>query len=461
VALVVGVPTYYLAGSLVEMGMAWWQGILTVLLANVIVLIPMVLSAHAGTKFGIPFPVIARASFGIRGANVPSLLRAFLCCGWFGIQTWIGGQAIFQLLNTLFVVHPHAQSPWPLLPWLGISAPEFASFLLCWLLQLGFIWNGIASIKELERYSAPILIVLSAALLTWAYIKAGGFGPILSAPSQFVPGGAKAGQFWQVFFPALTANVGYWVGLSLNIPDITRYSKSQADQFVGQAIGLPLSMATFTFIGVAVTSATVVIFGHPISDPIKVLSLIGGFLPTLLSLFGVILSILAVNITANVVGSANSLVNFNPRIFSFRGGGILTAVLGILLSPWRLMQSSQGFIFTWLIGCSALLGPVGGIMLVDYYSVRGRALDIDALYSRDEKELYWYTNGFHLPAMVALVAGILPNVPGFLATVGVVREVPLVFSVLYNNAWFVGFFLGAVVYWILSKMQNFKTEELK
>jgi NCS1 family nucleobase:cation symporter-1 len=221
VALVVGVPTYYLAGSLVEMGMAWWQGILTVLLANVIVLIPMVLSAHAGTKFGIPFPVIARASFGIRGANVPSLLRAFLCCGWFGIQTWIGGQAIFQLLNTLLVGHPHAQSPWPLLPWLGISAPEFASFLLCWLLQLGFIWNGIASIKELERYSAPILIVLSATLLAWAYIKAGGFGPILSAPSQFVPGGAKAGQFWQVFFPALTANVGYWVGLSLNIPGTT------------------------------------------------------------------------------------------------------------------------------------------------------------------------------------------------------------------------------------------------
>jgi hypothetical protein len=136
VALVVGVPTYYLAGSLVEMGMAWWQGILTVLLANVIVLIPMVLSAHAGTKFGIPFPVIARASFGIRGANVPSLLRAFIGCGWFGIQTWIGGQAIFQLLNTLLVVHPHAQSPWPLLPWLGISAPEFASFLLCWLLQV-------------------------------------------------------------------------------------------------------------------------------------------------------------------------------------------------------------------------------------------------------------------------------------------------------------------------------------
>jgi hypothetical protein len=224
VMLVVGVPTYYLAGSLVEMGMAWWQGIITVFLANVIVLIPMVLSSHAGTKFGIPFPVIARAPFGIVGANVPALLRAFIGCGWFGIQTWIGGQAIFQLLNTLLAAH-HAVAPaplpsheWPVIPWLGISAPEFASFMLFWLLQVGIIWNGIASIKQLEKYSAPILIVLSCTLLAWAYIKAGGFGPILSAPSQFVPGGAKAGQFWQVFFPALTANVGCWVSLTLNIP---------------------------------------------------------------------------------------------------------------------------------------------------------------------------------------------------------------------------------------------------
>ncbi|KAG0568488.1 hypothetical protein KC19_6G022800 [Ceratodon purpureus] len=457
IGLVVGVPTYYMAGSLVEMGMSWWEGILTVLIGNLVVLVPMVLSGHAGTKFGVPFPVLARAAFGIRGANVPSLLRALVACGWFGIQTWIGGQAIFQLLNTLV----RGSLTGSAVPWLGISAAEFGCFLVFWLLQIGIIWNGIESIRELEKVSAPILILLSAALLAWAYVQAGGFGPMLSLPSQFIAGGPKAGQFWQTFFPALTANVGFWATLSLNIPDFTRYSKSQVDQLTGQAIGLPLFMAAFTFVGLAVTSATVVIFGQAISDPIQLLARIDGFFPILLSLVGVILATLTTNIAANVVAPANALVNLSPAIFSFRTGGLLTALIGILLQPWRLIQSSQGFIFTWLIGYSALLGPVGGIMLVDYFGLRGRALDTDALFSSDKQGLYWYSNGYNLAALVSLAAGILPNIPGFLASTGVLPNCPVVFTAIYSNAWFVGFMIAGLVYRTLSrgKYQNLQAAE--
>ncbi|KAG0586952.1 hypothetical protein KC19_2G130500 [Ceratodon purpureus] len=449
IGLVVGVPTYYMAGSLVELGMAWWQGILTVLIGNLVVLVPMVLSGHAGTKFGVPFPVLARASFGIRGANVPSLLRALVACGWFGIQTWIGGQAIYQLLNTLL----KGSLTGGAVPWLGISVAEFGCFMVFWLLQVGIIWNGIESIRELEKLSAPILILLSGALLAWAYIQAGGFGPMLSLPSQFIPGGPKEGQFWQTFFPALTANVGFWATLSLNIPDFTRYSKSQADQLTGQAIGLPLFMAAFTFVGLAVTSATVVIFGQAISDPIQLLARIDGVLPTLLSLVGVILATLTTNIAANVVAPANALVNLNPSIFSFRTAGLFTAIIGILLQPWRLIQTSQDYIYTWLIGYSALLGPVGGIMLVDYFGLRGRSLNIDDIFSRDKGALYWYTNGYNIAALAALFAGIIPNIPGFLVATGVLKNCPHIFTVIYDNAWFVGFCIAGLVYWALSKRQ--------
>lgn len=448
VGLVVSVPTWYLAGSLVELGMSWWQGVLTVFAANCVVLLPMVLNGHPGCKYGVPFPVLSRAAFGIRGANVPSLLRAAVACGWFGIQTWVGGQAIHQLLNALLGGGLLSSVP---VAWLGISISQLACFLTFWSVQVAIIWNGIDSIRMLEAYSAPVLIVMCASLLAWAHLKAGGFGSMLSTPSQFRPGGAKAGQFWATFFPALTANVGFWATLSLNIPDFTRYARSQRDQLLGQAVGLPLFMAAFTFVGLAVTSATCVIYGAPISDPIALLARIEGLLPVLLALVGLMLATLSTNIAANVVAPANALVNLAPEAFSFRTGGCVTAVVGVLLAPWRLVQSTQGFIFTWLIGYSALLGPVGGIVITDYFLLRGRRLDVGALYSVDKGSPYWYTNGYNPAALAAIVAGVLPNLPGFLHSAGLLQSVGSFWVNVYNSAWLVGFALASVVYYSLMR----------
>ncbi|XP_031503554.1 purine-uracil permease NCS1-like [Nymphaea colorata] len=442
VGLVVGVPTYYLAGSLVELGMAWWQGIATVVVANLILLFPLVLTGHPGTRYGIPFPVVARSAFGIRGAHFPTLLRALVACGWFGIETWIGGQSIFALL-------PESAKPASLsgiIPWLGTSVLEFGCFVAFWIAQMSVIWKGMDGVRDLEKYSAPILVLCTLLLLCWAYSKAGGFGRMLSASSSLT-----APEFWRLFFPSLTANISFWATVALNIPDFTRYAKTQADQVLGQA-GLPIFMGAFTLVGLAVTSSTEVIFGHVITSPIQLLSRIGGTLPVILSIIGICLATFTTNLAANVVAPANAVVNLSPSRFSFRAGALLTAVLGILFQPWRLLQSSKSFIYTWLVGYSALLGPIGGIILVDYYVLRRTVLNVDALYSTNPSGPYWYFEGYNPAALGALIAGILPMIPGFLHKVGLLKSISRELMIAYDNAWLISFFSAGLVYWCLSRL---------
>ncbi len=440
VGMVVCVPTYMLAAGLIAQGMDCAQAVLTVLLGNLIVLVPMVLIGHAGAKYGVPFPVLARAAFGVRGAHVPSVLRALVACGWFGIQTWVGGAAVYQLLNPV-LGGALAGAP---LPVLGINAGQLACFVLFWAVQLVIIWKGVESIRAFEVWSAPFLIVMGLVLLGWAYVKAGGFGDMLAAPSQFGPSGAKEGRFWEVFAPSLTAMVGFWATLSLNIPDFTRYARDQRAQVLGQALGLPLTMTLFAFIGVAVTSATQRIYGEAIWNPIELLGRIEGGFAVALSLLALSIATLTTNIAANVVSPANAFVNANPRRITFRMGGCITAGLGIAMMPWKLLESTQGYIYTWLIGYSALLGPIAGILVADYFLVRGAHLDVVGLYRRDGP--YAYRRGVHPVAMVALVLGVLPSLPGFLHEAGAVSAVPALFEQLYSYAWFLGFAVAAVAY---------------
>jgi NCS1 family nucleobase:cation symporter-1 len=444
--MVVCVPTYMLAASLIEQGMSWTQAVMTVMLGNVVVLAPMVLNGHPGTKYGIPFPVLARASFGILGAHIPSLLRALVGCGWFGIQTWVGGSAMYQLFN---VVADGALAGAPL-PVLGINAAQTGCFLGFWAIQVYFIYKGVESIRIFEQLAAPFLIVMGLALLAWAYSKAGGFGPMMDKPSDFAEGGPKAGQFWGTFFPSLTAMVGFWATLSLNIPDFTRYAKTQRDQLLGQAIGLPTTMTLFAFIGVAVTGSTVVIYGEPVWDPTVLLGKMGGGVSVLVALFALTVATLSTNLAANVVSPANALINVNPRKISFRLGGYVTAGLGLVMFPWKLLESTGDYIFTWLIGYSALLGPIGGILIVDYFLLRGTRFDVDELYRRSGR--YWYRSGFNPVALAALVVAVLPNLPGFLHVAGALDSVAPIFDQLYTYAWFIGFALAGIVHYVGMRM---------
>ncbi len=441
------IPTYMLASSLIGGGMNWWQAVLTIFLGNLIVLVPMVLNAHAGTKYGIPFPVLCRASFGTTGANVPALLRALVACGWFGIQTYIGGEAIYKILAVFFPSLAAAGTT----KLLGISVPEFACFMFFWGINMFVIYKGIESIRLLLNIKAPLLIALGLLLLGWAWQNAGGFGPILSQPSAFAAGQPKAGQFWGFFFPALTGMIGFWATLSLNIPDFSRYAKTQRDQVVGQALGLPLTMALYSFIGVAVTSATTIIYGQTIWDPVDVLTRFKNPAVLIVAMVALCIATLATNIAANVVSPANDFAQLAPRRISFRLGGLITGLFGIVMMPWKLVSDPSGYIFTWLIAYSALLGPIGGIMIADYFVVRKKELNIGALYSASGG--YAFKGGVSRVALAALIAGALPSLPGFLVTVKLIdgAGLPAFLLGLYHYAWFVGFGLAFAVYLTLRR----------
>ncbi|MEO6065058.1 MAG: NCS1 family nucleobase:cation symporter-1 [Lysobacterales bacterium] len=452
VGMVICVPSYMLAGGLVAEGMSWDEAVFTILLGNLIVLVPMLMIGHAGTKHGIPFPVLLRASFGTRGAKLPALLRGLVACGWFGIQTWVGGAAIYAIINVLsgnaFVGAP--------LPWLDIDLGQTLCFLAFWALHVVFIKYGTESIRWLEIWCAPLLIAMCLALLVWAYLKAGGFGIMLSAPSKFAAGGEREGQFGTVFWPSLTAMVGFWATLALNIPDFTRYARSQRDQVIGQALGLPVPMAFLAFIGVAVTSATVLIYGEAIWDPVKLTERMGG-IGVIVALVALVLATITTNLAANVVAPANGFSNLAPGRISFKMGGYITAGIGIAIFPWKLLASTGAYIFTWLIGYSALLGPIAGIMLADYFLIRRTELDTAALFRHGGP--YYYRGGWNPAALIALLLGVLPNLPGFLKAAGFLADVPDAFEAIYTYAWFVGLAVAAAIYLLLMRISSTRSSK--
>ncbi len=458
------IPTYMLAGGLIAVGMNWWQALLTIGLGNTIVLVPILLNAHPGTQYGLPFPVLARSSFGTYGANVPAVLRAIVACGWFGIQTFIGGEAV-----KTFVV-----AAWPGfatlggdVSLLGLSIPSAITFLTFWALNIFIIYRGMNAVRVFENWAAPIVLFLAAALLVWVVGRAEGVGPMLSQSSRF----HSLGEFWAVFVPSLTGMIGFWATLSLNIPDFTRFGRGQREQMLGQTLGLPTTMIAFSAMGVVITSASQAILdGVPIDqlwDPVVILSHVTSATPppgheapllasdavrwtvAIIALLGVAVATISVNIAANVVSPANDFANLAPRHISFKTGGLITGVLGIAMMPWKLMASAGAYIFTWLIGYSALLGPIAGIMIADYWVVRDRKLDVPDLYRASGRYPKWDPI-----AIVALIVGVLPNIPGFLKAAGAFEGQDALWASLggafwdaiYVYAWFTGFALAAYVY---------------
>src|SRR5215467_15330416 len=422
VSMSVNILTYMLAASLIQGGMNWKQAVATVFLGNSIVLLPMLLNSHPGARYGIPFPVLARASFGVLGANFAALLRALVACGWFGIQTWIGGEAINTLIATLAPA------------WAQIPHGTAICFLAFWLINLAVIVKGIESIRVLQGISAPILLAVGILLLGWAYRAAGGFGPMLTARSRF----NSFAEFLKFLVPALNGTVGFWATLSLNIPDFTRFARSQRQQVIGQAIALPTTMTLYSLIGILVTSATVVIYGTAIWDPVQLLSRFHSPVAVVISLLAILLATLNVNIGANVVSPANDFSNLWPRKISFRTGGVITCFMGIAMMPWNLLANYKTFILGWLGGYAAFLGPVAGIMICDYFLVRRRVLAPDDLYLRGRT--YEYSRGFNWRAIGALCIG------SAVALMGLV--IPSL-RFLYDYSWFVGFVVAFVVYFIL------------
>src|SRR5216683_863322 len=423
IAMSVNIPTYLLASGMIAGGMSWKQAIFTVFLGNVLVLVPMLLNAHAGAKYGIPFPVFARASFGVLGANVPAVLRALVACGWFGINAWIGGAAINVMVTVLYP------------SWRTYSPGVWICFGGFWLLHVIVIMRGIRTLRFLQGVTAAFLLLIGVALLAWAIVKAGGFGTMLAAPSKF----QTFGEFFRFFIPSLTSVVGFWATVALNIPDFTRYARSQRAQVVGQVLALPTTMTLYSFIGIAVTSATAIIFGQTIWDPVQVLARLGNPFAVVVAMVALLLATLNVNVAANLVSPSNDFSNLSPRLISFRTGGLITCLVGgVLFQPWKLLANYSNYIFGWLLGYSGFLGPIAGVMICDYFLVRKKIILVEDLYER--RGFYEFSGGVNWRAMSALAAG---------AGVAFVGLIVPALRVLYDYAWFVGFAASFAVYWAM------------
>lgn len=426
------IPTYMLASGLMASGMNWWQALITILLGNTIVLVPILLNSHPGTKYGIPFPVFARASYGTIGSNLPALMRALVACGWFGIQTWIGGSAL-HIFFASFI------PSWPTLLGAGFgghTSTEWLSFLLFWGVNIFIIYRGMDLLRKVENWAAPYVLVMTAILLVWAVREAHGFGTLLQQPGKF----RTMAEFFPVFVPSLTAMIGFWATLSLNMPDFTRFGRSQREQVVGQVVALPTTMFLFAAMGVFITSATTIIYGEPVWDPIQLVSRFHAPLVAAVSMFTAVVATLAVNIAANVVSPANDFANAFPRFIRFSTGGLITGVLGILIQPWRLLADPSGYIFSWLLGYSGGLGSIAGVLVTDYWLVRRQSLRLADLYLTHGA--YRYRGGWNWRAVAATLVGCL------LAWIGLL--VPAL-RPLYDYAWFVGFFAAGVLYWGLGR----------
>ena len=534
VGMAVCIPTYILASYMIKSGLSWQASLVIIGLANLIITVPMVLNGHAGVRYGIPFPVMGRASFGIKGIHVASIVRAIVACGWFGIQTWIGGLAFYAIWNA---VTGNQGSH-------GLAVGKFVGFGLFWLVNLYFIWKGTESIKWLESFAAPILLLIGVLLIVWGSNRAGGFGVVLEQGSQLekptavlaenngalelrlnpikdVRGDFKASEFrvslptatamqplgWQKLSPEsatsrlegidpaaqeaiasgkavqvqfrrvggdgsiqssvvtaalpkpgagsdsgmlwrhilwLTAMVGFWATMSLSIADITRYAHTQKEQVVGQFLGLPGTMVLYSFVGIFVTFAAVVNFKDILIsqdapwDPVSLLARFESPTVVIVSQFFMIIATLSTNIAANVIAPANAFANLFPKKLSFRGGGVVTGIIGILIAPWWLLDEISSI----LIFVSGLLGPVLGILLCDYFVIRKKQLNLAALYQ--EQGEYRYRSGFNPAAMLALAAGVLLALIGY--------WVPAL-SFLYNLSWFTGFLVAFVLYYVLFTFQ--------
>lgn len=471
VGMSINIPSWALAAGLITLGMDWVQAIVTIGLGNLIVLIPMLLISHSGTKYGIPYPVVSRGSFGVWGANLPALLRAGVACGWFGIQTWIGGLVTYGIGASFFTWILGEDNFWTnaseiAISWIpGLTAVPYGwtvwlSFLIFWALNMFIVVRGMDTIKRFENWAAPFMVVVFLGLMTWMIIRAGGLGPVVEQAGSLGWGP----EFWAVFPISLMGMIAFWSTLSLNMPDFTRFGRSQREQMVGQAAGLPTTMTLFPLIGVLTVSATVIVFGEAIWDPGTLVGQLD--LPPVEILIGftLLLATLTTNVAANVVSPSYDFSNAWPKRISFRTGGIITGIVGILIMPWYLMSEPSIYIFTWLGTYGGLTGAIAGVLIADYWLIRRTKFKLADLYRPEG--IYRYAGGWNWRALVALILGAVVGIGGAYTPAGGAGPFPeggLIpfLKPFYDYSWIAALIVGFVLYWVLAKFIPQKGQEVE
>ena len=425
IGMCICIPTYSLASGMIALGMNWWEAVLTIFAGSVTVMGAILLVSHAGTKYGIPYPVFARLWFGTKGAHVPALARALIGAGWFGINSWFGGLALDAILGRVLGF------------WSGTNHHLTIAFVIFWIINVAIAMRGPQAIGRLAQISAPTLALGAIALLVWAYTGTGGFGPMLAAPATI-----HGAAFWTNFYGSVIGVIAFWATMALNIPDYTRYARTQRGQMLGQVFSMPITMAAFSFVGIAVTSATVILFGKALWNPVD---LILQFPTSVVIVAGiiVILSSVTINVGANVMAPARAFENLWPIRITFAIGAIMTGLLSLAMQPWYVLETFSNYIFGWLGAYGAMLGAFDGIAIADYWLVRKRLIDLAQLYS--PQGIYSYAGGINVRAVIALLIG------WAIALLGL-WFAPLNF--LWKGGWLFSLLGGLLSYWLLMRQDK-------
>jgi NCS1 family nucleobase:cation symporter-1 len=462
VAMCMNAATLTLAASLIALGMNWIQALMTIVLANLIVLIPMLLNSHVGAKHGISFPVFARAAYGVRGANLPAVMRGLVACGWFGIQTWFGGLGINLALGA--TIGPSWSEAPPLdLGIIGtVPLTTLASYFVCLVAQVVIIYKGFESLRRFQAIAAPIVVGAVVMLIVVLLVKTGGdLGPVVSQPSQLGWGA----HFWLAVFPiSLMANIAFWSTLSLNMPDFTRFAENQQAQRRGQAWGLPTTMLVVSLMAIIATSLASQHYGVSASElwnPDVLVSHFGNRIAVIVGALAIVVSSVQTNMAANLVSPALDFANAMPKFITFRRGVLVSVALGTLLLPWKLLASPEAYVFVWLGFYGGIMGAVGGILVADYWLVRRTELRVPDLFVLDGH--YHFNRGWNVRAVIATAVGAFVAVGGAYSAVGADGQktgpfpadgiVPLLRPV-YDYNWVVAFLVAMATYWVLASHRS-------
>jgi NCS1 family nucleobase:cation symporter-1 len=427
---------YVFAGSLFALGLTSWQVLIALLVGIGIVNVFANLIAKSSQQNGVPYPVICRATFGVLGANIPAVIRGLIAVAWYGIQTYLASSAfVIVLLKFAPQLMPYADVHHH--GWLGLSMLGWAGFMVLWVLQALVFWNGMETIKKFIDFAGPAVYVVMFILAGYMVARAGISNIHLNLGTVKYHG-------WEalpVTITAISLVVSYFSGPMLNFGDFSRYCKSYASVKRGNFWGLPVNFLAFSLVTVVTTSATLPVFGELITDPVSTVGRIDQPFAVVLGALTFMIATIGINIVANFVSPAFDFSNVAPKHISWRAGGMLAATASVFITPWNLFNNPAVIHYT-LDVLGSFIGPLYGVLIVDYFIVKRQHVVLDDLYSMSEHGTYWYRGGVNWRA----VAAVLPA-----AALAVACVMTPALATLANFSWFIGVGLAALFYWLATR----------
>ncbi|MHB0774946.1 NCS1 family nucleobase:cation symporter-1 [Halomonas sp. WWR20] len=428
---------YTLAASLfLTYGLNGWAVMAAIILAGVIVMWLVNLTGRPSVKYGIPFPVMVRASMGVRGANLPAMLRAIIGIFWYGVQTYFASTAVALLITALFGGGDGAT-------FLGLSGVAWLSFVIVWLFQLAIFWQGIERIKHFLNWAGPLVYGVMIVLMIVVWVQAG--SDLLPAVSTIFSAEADSGSSVAAFLAVVGTMVAYFAAVVINFGDFARFVRSEREMKLGNLLGLPFNVAFFSFIALIITAGTLVLFGDALTNPTDIVERVDSLPLTIVAALTFFAATVGINLVANFIPPAYDLANLFPSRISFRVGGLITAVVAFFIGALWVSLISRIGVPGFVNALGAIIAPFYGIVVADYYLIRHQRLDIQQMFTSAPDSAYYYVQGWNRNALLAFGLAALFSIASV--------WVPML-AALEGYAWLIGAGLGGLFYSLL--MRHYK-----